>query len=218
MIDRDFDLYEKLLAKKINNDASLNPKSLCEMLRDHYFTDKALLFDQTNRRVALFVDAKLFNSAQSYRKDVAKFWLLFDMIEYLSENGYMTVMPYSSTTKPGNVNVVWKDCTGVNIQNGQIMLNQTDVWKGLDITRNGNLFLKGIQFPPQYYDKLEAWFGDAYSLPKFGRLIANDFQSDETIRNKKGLFWARIAGILAGLSFLVAFVSFFVQQCTQCVS
>ncbi len=211
MIDRNFELYEKILAKEIKDEAIQIPKSLCEILSKHYFTDKALLFDSTNRQVSLFVDAKLFNTqSEAYRKDVAKFWRLFDMIEFLCENDYMAIMPYFPLQKASNINVVWKECSSVQISNGKIFLNKTDEWNGLDITRNGQPFLKGVKFPPQYYDKLEKWFGDAYVLPKFEKLIANDFKSDEIIRSERTLCWARVAGIAAILGIVASIITLFV--------
>lgn len=194
--NRFFSEDDKNIIKAIYKSSVNKPVALFEVLRDNFFTDRALLYYPASKKIYFCFDSALRDSERSYSKELKKFWDLLSLIQFLCEESYISIMPFYHDTSD-NLKVVWKNCQYVVPEGDAYKLNDADFCKDYCIYSDGKMKLQGMELPQEYYKRMELWFGEVFALKKLECLIKSHFITREEKWHRENIWWARGAVVAA---------------------
>lgn len=179
---------DKSFVKKLNDFCGDIPCSLCDFLSNEFFTDCAIFFKDNQWKPAFYMKSELYDNPKMRKIKIQSFWNVLSLIQYLIEENYITVIPYTNQNK-GDDHLLWKewDRKTYNLTWGTLYLNGSYSVSGGILYNGKYVYMKSVGLDENYGEKIKGWLGDYYPLPRLSALIENDFQTEDEIRHAQNL-------------------------------
>lgn len=194
MTHLELDDKEKELLKRL---CSLpeNREDLLLFLKDEFFVDTLLLVDDEDEDVHYYFPIHADENAE-----ILKMKKLFQIIKFLRDNGYITLVPYSH--KKGNdPSIIWFHSTtnySYN-QDSSIQISKTArLIKGY-VEENGKKIMEGRKLGAEFYNDVQLAYSRMTVNPSMKEFVENEFRTKEEIKtfNEKtgNCFWKVVKAI-----------------------
>ena len=190
----ELDDKEKELLKRL---CSLPEKKedLLVFLKDEFFVDTLLLVDDEEEVVYYYYPNYADEDAE-----ILKLQKLFQIIKFLRDNGYITLVPYSHKNKNGP-SIIWLRSTTNFSYNPDksIQISKAVKLGNGYVEEKGKKVMRGIKLGTEFYDDVQLAYSRMTVNPSMKEFVDNKFKTREEIKtfNEKtgSLFWKAIRAI-----------------------